>query len=132
MGVLASGSSGTGSVSIASPAGVSQNFNTLSNSASPSNTLPTGWYLTEVGTGAAADGLYVVGIGSSNAGGAYSFGATSATDRALGSLGSGSVTPIHYGAQFTNNTGSVISSFTISYGGEVWRRGTATAAAGEG
>ena len=84
------------------------------------------------GTGAAADGSYVVGTGSSNAGGAYSFGAASSIDRALGSLGSGTVTPIQYGAQFTNNTGSVITSLTISYTGEMWRRGTATATAGEG
>jgi predicted extracellular nuclease len=127
---LASGSSGSGSVSIPSTAGITQTFDTLSNSTSPSNLLPTGWYLAELGTGAAADGSYVVGTGSSNAGGAYSFGAASATDRALGSLGSGSVTPIHYGAQFTNNTGSVISSVTVTYVGEMWRRGTATA--GEG
>lgn len=129
---LATGSSGSGSVSIPAPTGVSENFDTLSNSASPSTALPSGWYLTETGTGAAADGAYVVGTGSSNGGGAYSFGAAAATDRALGSLGSGSVTPIQYGAQFTNNTGSVITSVTISYMGEMWRRGTATAAAGEG
>jgi predicted extracellular nuclease len=129
---LATGSSGSGSVSIPSPAGVTQTFNTLSNSTSPSNALPPGWYLTETGTGAAADGSYVVGTGSSNAGGAYSFGAASTVDRALGSLGSGTVTPVQYGAQFTNATGSVISSITISYTGEMWRRGTATASAGEG
>jgi predicted extracellular nuclease len=129
---FATGSSGSGSVSIPSPAGVTQNFNTLSNSTSPSNALPTGWYLTETGTGAAADGNYVVGTGTSNAGGAYSFGDAASVDRALGSLGSGTVTPIQYGAQLTNNTGSVITSVTISYFGEMWRRGTATASAAEG
>jgi predicted extracellular nuclease len=129
---FATGSSGSGSVSITTPAGITQNFNTLSNSTSPSSALPTGWYLTETGTGAAADGLYVVGTGSSNAGGAYSFGDAGSTDRAIGSVGSGSVTSIQYGAQFTNNTGSVITSITISYIGEMWRRGTATAAAAEG
>ncbi len=128
--LLAAGSSGTGSVSIDSTSPVTQDFNTLSNSTSPSNLLPTGWYLTELGTGGAADGSYVVGTGSSNAGGAYSFGAASSTDRALGSLGSGTVTPVHYGAKFTNHTGAVITSLAISYTGEMWRRGTATA--GEG
>lgn len=130
--LLAAGSSGSGSVSIVSTSPVTQDFNTLSSSTSPSTLLPAGWYLTEVGTGAAADGAYVVGTGSSNSGGAYSFGAASSTDRALGSLGSSSVTPIHYGAMFTNNTGSVITSLAISYTGEMWRRGTATAAAAEG
>ncbi len=87
--MFAAGSSGSGSVSITSPAGVSENFAGLSNSTSPSSTLPVGWYLTESNTGGAADGLYVVGTGSGNAGGAYSFGLASAADRALGSLGSG-------------------------------------------
>ena len=132
VGVLATGASGSGSVSIASPAGVTETFDGLSNSTSPSGLLPAGWYLSETGTGAAADGLYVVGIGSSNGGGAYSFGAAGSTERALGSLGSGTVTPIQYGAQFTNHTGAVISSVTITYTGEMWRRGTATATSGEG
>lgn len=130
--VKAAGTSGTGAVSIPSTAPVAQNFDTLSNSTSPSTLLPTGWYLTELGTGSAADGAYVVGTGSSNGGGAYSFGATGSTERALGSLGSSSVTPIYYGARFTNNTGSVITSLAISYTGEMWRRGTATATSGEG
>src|ERR1022692_387868 len=130
--VKAAGTSGTGAVSIPSTAPMAQNFDTLSNSTSPSTLLPTGWYLTELGTGSAADGAYVVGTGSSNGGGAYSFGATGSTERALGSLGSSSVTPIYYGARFTNNTGSVITSLAISYTGEMWRRGTATATSGEG
>jgi uncharacterized protein len=129
--LMAAGSTGGGTISIASTSPVTQDFNTLSNSAN-SSTLPAGWYLTELGTGAAADGAYVPGTGSSNAGGAYSFGAASTTERALGSLGSGTVAPIYYGARFTNNTGSVITSIAISYTGEMWRRGTATAANGEG
>jgi hypothetical protein len=94
--LLADGASGSGAISISNSAPILQNFDTLSNSTSPSNVLPTGWYLTEIGTGAAADGSYVVGTGSSNAGGAYSFGAAASTDRALGSVGSGSVTPIFF------------------------------------
>src|SRR5207237_27901 len=115
-----------------SPSGFIEHFDTLSNSTSPSNVLPSGWFLTETGTGAAADGSYVVGTGSSNAGGAYSFGAAATTERALGSLGSGTVTTVEYGAQRPNNAGSVIPSATISYWGEMWRRGTAVATAGEG
>jgi predicted extracellular nuclease len=124
---LADGSSGSGAISIPDGSPIVQNFNTLSNSTSPSNLLPAGWYLTEIGTGAAADGSYVVGTGSSNGGGAYSFGATANIERALGSVGSGSATPIYYGAKFVNNTGGVITSLAISFDGEMWRRGTATA-----
>jgi len=126
---FATGSSGSGSVSMTGTT-VTQNFDTLSSTTSPSTALPTGWYLTETGTSSAADGAYVVGTGSSNAGGAYSFGASGSAERALGSVGSGTAAPIQYGAQFTNNTGSVITSITISYTAEMWRRGTATS--GEG
>src|SRR5689334_14484309 len=69
---LADGTSGIGAVSIANSSPILQTFDTLSNSTTPSNSLPPGWYLTEIGTGAAADGSYVVGTGSSNGGGAYS------------------------------------------------------------
>jgi predicted extracellular nuclease len=130
--VFAAGSSGSGSVSITSPSGVSENFSSLSNSATPSSTLPTGWYLFEGGTGGAADGQYVVGTGSGNGGTAYSFGASTSTERALGSLGSGSVSPVQYGARLVNDTGSVITSITLSYQGEMWRRGSTTAASNEG
>ena len=74
------GSSGSGSVSLPA-AGVTEDLNTLSATTTPSTVLPTGWYLSESGTGGAADGQYVVGTGSSNAGGAYSFG-SSGLDRA--------------------------------------------------
>jgi hypothetical protein len=67
---LADGSSGSGLISIPDGNPIVQNFDTLSNSTTPSSVLPTGWYLTEIGTGMAADGSYVVGNGSSNAGGA--------------------------------------------------------------
>ena len=124
------GSSGSGSVSL-TVAGVTEDLNSLSATTSPSNVLPAGWYVSEEGTGAAADGQYVVGTGSSSAGGVYSFGSTGSSDRALGSVGSGTVTPIHFGVRFTNNTGAVITSLAVSYTGEMWRRSTAPAAAGE-
>lgn len=115
--MFATGSSGSGAIPITNNSPIVQDFNTLSNSTSPSNVLPSGWYLTEMGTGAAADGRYVVGDGSSNSGGAFSFGAVSSTERALGSLGSGSVTPIYYGAKFVNNSTGPITAITISYNG---------------
>ncbi|MDO7874271.1 choice-of-anchor D domain-containing protein [Hymenobacter sp. ASUV-10] len=65
---------------------------------------------------------YTAGTGSSATGDTYSFGATNATDRALGSVQSGStVTTI--GAAYTNNTNGVISQLAISYTGEQWRLG---------
>ncbi|HEY2012646.1 MAG TPA: ExeM/NucH family extracellular endonuclease, partial [Bryobacteraceae bacterium] len=125
--LMADGSSGTGTIPIVNTSPIVQDFNTLSSSTTPSNVLPTGWYLTEIGTGGAADGSYVVGTGLSNGGGAYSFGAAANSERALGSLGSGSAAPIYYGAKFTNNASGPITALTISYTGEMWRRGTSTA-----
>lgn len=82
-----------------------QNFDTLASSGS-SGTVPTGWVIVETGTN--SNGLYAAGTGSSNAGDTYSFGAASSTDRALGGLRSGSLTPV-FGAEFVNGTGATIT-----------------------
>lgn len=63
--------------------------------------------------------------GSSNTGSAYSYGAAGSTERALGAVGSSS-NASRFGVVLVNNTGSTITSFTLSYTGEQWRRGTAT------
>lgn len=99
-----------------------ENFDTLANSGTTSSTTPTGWTFFETGTG--ANTTYGIGPGSSNTGNTYSFGSLSATDRAFGSLQSGSVNPI-IGASFKNDTGTTITDIAISYNGEQWRLGTA-------
>jgi hypothetical protein len=103
----------------------SQDFNTLSNTAgSTTNNLTiTGWFITETGGGARDNEQYAVDNGASTTGDTYSYGTAAATDRALGGLRSGTLIP-NFGAAFTNNTGDVISSMTISYTGEQWRLGT--------
>jgi hypothetical protein len=103
-----------------------ENFDTLSNLAgSTTNTaLPTGWYITEGGGGARDNEQYGVDTGSSTTGDIYSYGAASATDRALGALRSGTLIPL-FGAKLTNNTGGTITTLNVSYAGEEWRLGTA-------
>ena len=103
-----------------------QDFNTLSNTAgSTTNNLTiTGWLMTETGGGARDNEQYAVDPGSSNTGDTYSYGTAGSTDRALGGLRSGTLVPL-FGASFTNNTGSTITSLNISYTGEEWRLGTA-------
>ena len=96
-----------------------QDFNTLSNSTS-SSTLPSGWFLNETGSGANIS--YSAGTGSGTGGDTYSFGLASSTERSLGMLLSGSVTPT-IGAQFSNTSGSTITSLIITYTGEQWRLG---------
>lgn len=103
----------------------SQDFDDLANSGT-SQALPAGFQIVENGTGGAADGFYAAGTGSSNAGNAYSFGAADSTERALGSLGSGSVGPIWYGGVFTNGLGGTIESLTFGYDGELWRTGNSS------
>lgn len=102
-----------------------QNFDTLATTGT-SNVLPAGFQVVELGTGSAADGLFAAGTGSSNAGNSYSFGATGATDRALGSLGSAGVSTVYLGGIFTNGLAATITSLAIAFGGEQWRAGTST------
>src|SRR5262245_30168688 len=99
--------SGSGAISVSNGTPIVQTFDSLANTgAGPFDVLIPGWYLEELGTGPAADGRYIVGTGSSNGGNTYSFGlAALDADRALGSVGSGSVSTVHSGAQLMN-TGS--------------------------
>jgi predicted extracellular nuclease len=103
-----------------------QDFDTLSNTAgsTTNSTLPTGWLLTESGGGARDNEQYAVDTGSSNTGDSYSYGAAGSTERALGSLRSGTLIA-SYGACFSNATGNTLTSFDIAYTGEQWRLGTA-------
>ncbi|GAB4441535.1 MAG: hypothetical protein OHK0015_38980 [Chloroflexi bacterium OHK40] len=111
-----------GSVSLTSiGATYTETFDSLASSGT-SSTTPLGWEFSESGTN--ANGLYSAGTGSNNAGDTYSFGDSGSTERALGGLLSGSLTPT-FGASFTNNTGATITELQISYTGEQWRLGTA-------
>lgn len=104
----------------------SQNFDSLASSGTvgwTNNVTLPGWYLAKNGTNANS---YVAGTGSGTSGGHYSFGAAgvnAATDRALGSLGSGSANPVIYGVRFTNDTGLMMTNIAVSYAGEQWRNG---------
>ena len=99
-----------------------QNFNTLATTGTTNNLTITGWVLNETGGGARDNEQYAADNGSSNSGDTYSYGAAGNTERALGSLRSGSLAS-QFGAFFTNNTGATITSLTISYMGEQWRLG---------
>jgi len=97
-----------------------QNFDGLANTGTGLTFAIPGWSIFETGTN--ANQLYSASTGSSNSGETYSFGAAASSDRALGSLASGSLLS-SYGASFINNTGSYITDLGIEYQGEQWRSG---------
>ncbi|MCR6719962.1 MAG: Ig-like domain-containing protein [Chitinophagaceae bacterium] len=96
-----------------------QNFNILpvtgTNQTWENNLTIPGWYSSRTAINA--------GNGSSNTGALYSFGENGSTDRALGSIGSGSTGTVYYGVRFQNNTGGPIHALRIEYKGEQWRNG---------
>ncbi|CAN5735178.1 hypothetical protein BH24ACI3_BH24ACI3_05370 [soil metagenome] len=98
-----------------------QNFDTLA-STGTSSVVPPGFGFAESSGTNAANSEYSAGTGSSTTGDTYSFGSTGASERAFGGLQTGSLIPT-IGACFTNNTGAAITSFTVTYDGEMWRLG---------
>gem|GEM_PF-710659 len=88
------------------------------------STIP-GWYHARTGTGT----TIVANDGSSNAGNLYSYGTGTATDRALGSIGSGNaaIGNLFWGVRLLNNTGATITSLDVAYTGEQWRNSAAAA-----
>ena len=104
----------------------SQDFNSLATSGTANTTLPLGWDVSEAGGGSRDNEAYAAGTGSDNTGDTYSFGAAVSTERALGGLRSGTLVPT-VGAQFTNDTGTAITSLTIAFAAEQWRLGQNTA-----
>jgi len=120
----------------------SQNFDTLASSGTTATwangTTLEGWYLFRQPAPGTAITAYAIGTGSGNGGSFYSFGATSAADRALGDVGSGGA---YFGSLATtdvpvgwiafaavNKTGAALSSVTLDFDGEQWRNGGNTSA----
>lgn len=105
-----------------------ENFDTLPASGSTTwtnnSTIP-GWFHQRTGTGT----TIVANNGSSNAGNLYSYGTGTATDRALGSVGSGNaaVGNLFWGVRLQNNTGATITQLDVAYTGEQWRNSAAAA-----
>jgi len=89
-------------------------------------TALTGWQMANP-TGSATTTEYRAQDGSlsGSAGrGVVSFGTTGSSDRALGALSTSNQIPT-FGLVLTNNTSQLLTSFTLSYTGEQWRRGDA-------
>ena len=96
-------------------------FNDLANTGTTNSLTIKGTYLLETGTG--ANLVYAANDGSSNSGNTYSYGTGTNSDRALGSLASGSLAPVYFGLKISNTTGTTINAMDLDYWGEQWRNG---------
>ncbi|HST26870.1 MAG TPA: endonuclease [Rudaea sp.] len=106
-------------VSLVGGAPAVQTFDSLAPTGT-GTTLPSGWYFSESGTN--ANSAYTANDGSLNSGDTYSYGTGTSTDRALGTLQSGSLAST-IGARLRNDTGNSLSEITVAYTGEQWRLG---------
>jgi hypothetical protein len=136
--MLACASGTMAQVTITNPATpYTQNFDALPNTGTgnpplaswtQNSTLP-GWYTFTANNADVEQParILLVGTGSSNSGGIYSFGAAApSTQRTFGFLGSGTTFRMSSGVTLLNNTGSTISSISIQYTGRQFRQTTST------
>lgn len=113
---------------------VSENFNGLpSTGTTPqSGTVGTANALSGTGfvgtkTGGTGSTLNLIASdGSSNTGALFSYGVTGSSERALGTLASGTTIPA-FGAEIVNASGVDIQSFTLTIDREQWRSSTTAA-----
>ncbi|RFC54239.1 T9SS type A sorting domain-containing protein [Brumimicrobium aurantiacum] len=107
-----------------------QDFNGLASTGTTNNysTLPSGWVALE--TGSNADDIYRASDGYYSGGDLYSLGTIGSTERALGSVGSGSNPQVYFACQFVNQTTTTINSVEINFNGELWRVGNPTRSTG--
>lgn len=96
----------------------SQDFNTLVGTGTSNSFALANWESNRA--------IYIASDGQSTTGALYSFGSTSASDRALGSLNSGSTPKIYFGTSFKNNSGQELNKIAVSYKGEQWKIGNKT------
>lgn len=105
--------------------GYTQNFDTLANTGDGNSwvneemglvTLP-GWRI--ISFNGAPPSTYRTSNSQTN-GSIYSWGSDGSSERALGSITSGSQPMYHYSVQLDNDTDTVITAVTVSYRGEQW------------
>jgi hypothetical protein len=107
-----------------------QSFDTLATSGTANtwtdNVTPlVGWY-SQFQLQAANPTTYRADAGTSNTGAIYSYGTGTNTERAFGSVASGTPGNIFNAVRLVNNTGSTITSLDVSFTGEQWRAGGCT------
>ena len=107
-----------------------QDFDALSNTGVTNDysTLPFGW--TALETGSSANTIYRASDGYFSGGDLYSYGTANDTDRALGTIGSGSNPQVYFACYFVNKTSDVLTTVDITFDAELWRVGNPTRSTG--
>ena len=114
-------------IAITNSGSYTQNFDSLPTSGTSnvwSNDVTlAGWWAEQANGGAIA--IIRAGDGGSNSGALYSFGTGSDTERALGSVSSGTPGTITFGVQLQNSTtsGQNLTLGDLQFTGEQWRNG---------
>lgn len=83
----------------------------------------TGFVGTRLGGSGSAAVSLTADNGGSSSGGLFTYGTTSATDRALGAVASGT-NIMGFGFELVNSTGGILDTITISFNQETWRTST--------
>ncbi len=121
--------------------GYTQDFDSLSNTTNVAltigggsynvagATLP-GWVYGQVNAGTAVSHTLAVEAGTGTSGQYKSYGSVAATDRALGTLASGTPGTISNGIRMINNTGTSTGLVTFQFDLEQWRNGGNTSLQG--
>ncbi|RAR46208.1 T9SS type A sorting domain-containing protein [Flavobacterium lacus] len=115
-----------GQVNMTATGSYTQNFNTLATSGTTNtftnnSTLPS-WYIQREDNNANPN-IYAADNGGSSTGRFYSYGTGTNSDRALGILNSGSTDDAAIGLLLRNTSGVTITSITVTYTLEQWRKG---------
>ncbi|QYU66890.1 PEP-CTERM sorting domain-containing protein [Leptolyngbya sp. 15MV] len=82
-----------------------------------------GWQVAKIGGSGTSPMPFAVDAGSNISGGIFSYGAVGSSERALGSLASGSNVPA-FGVWIQNSAAFSITEFTVSFDAEAWRSST--------
>ncbi|HRH38815.1 MAG TPA: hypothetical protein PK760_10745, partial [Flavobacteriales bacterium] len=112
-------------VSMSATGSYSQNFDTptLANSGTTNawtdNSTIANWYWQQTNVST----VYQAGTGSGTGGARYSFGLAAASDRAMGTLASGTATALAEGLLLQNTSGQAITDIKVTYTGEQYRDG---------
>jgi hypothetical protein len=102
---------------------ISPTIGQVTNLGTAVNTNLNGWYAAKLAGSSSAAGNIVADNGGANSGAVYNYGSTGSTNRSLGALASGSLTPA-WGALIRNDTGQTLTSIQLSFTAKFWRSST--------